>query len=137
MASPLNGRVKRLEKEEGGEYAQAYLLGRLSEMTTEEWVELYCNGEVDTIEELEPLQRCSRLRKWTTSHRRGALEDAISMARNKTRRGSTEMWVCSDSKSSHELLSDLAKAGAFSHAVIFTDLANELRLGKGSHRIDQ
>jgi hypothetical protein len=48
-----------------------------------------------------------------------------------------EIWVCSEHQVGHDLIGDLAKADASSHAFVFTDLENEMLLGPGRHRIEQ
>jgi hypothetical protein len=138
MANPLNGRVKRLEASAGMGETRYYAL-LPDPMSFEEWTALYCSGNArNVVEELKPLKPGSYVRRCCTRLRSGPLETAIADARNALA-GKTQpqFWVCSDRKEANSLASELAHANAFSHAFVFTDLEDEMRLGSGRHRIDQ
>jgi hypothetical protein len=140
MASPLQGRVKRLEASAGlGETRYYALLPEAAE-NIEEWQALYCSGVAhNVVHELKSLMPGAIVRNIAKHIRSGSLEACIAAKRSslKIGRHPPQFWVCSDEKDASNLVSELAEATAFSHAFVFTDLADELRLGPGRHRIDQ
>ena len=139
MSSPLNGRVKRLEASANVGETRYYAL-LPDPMSREEWTALYCDGnDRDIVEELKPLKPTGYVRRCCTRVRSGPLEAAIADKRSSPPIGRdlAQFWVCSDRSEAHELVGDLANANAFSHAFVFTDLEDEMRLGPGRHRIDQ
>lgn len=138
MSSPLNGRVKRLEASANVGETRYYAL-LPDPMSREEWTALYCDGnDRDIVEELKPLKPRGYVRRCCTCLRSGPLETAIADQRQAlTGKTKPQFWVCSNSSEAHELVSDIDRASAFSHAFVFTDLQDEMRLGPGRHRIDQ
>src|SRR5687768_1184391 len=135
MASPLNGRVKRLEAGACADHSCAYILAPEVCETTDDWLELHVGRERNQVYELKPLRRRSFVRNCKNRARRGHL--TASIEEHRQRSIFAEFWVCSTHSEAHDLLGDLAERNAFSHALVFTDLENELNLGPGSHRIDQ
>jgi hypothetical protein len=96
------------------------------------------SNERNIIEELKPLKPTAYVRRTCTRLRSGLLESAIAEQRNALA-GKTQpqFWVCSDRTEVGQLISELERASSLSHAFVFTDLENEMRLGPGRHRIDQ
>jgi hypothetical protein len=138
MASPLNGRVKRLEAGACADHSSAYIFAPEVCETTEEWLELHVGRERNQVYELKPLRRRSFVRSCKNNARRGALAANIEEHRQpRSGYSSAEFWVCFTHSGAHDLLGELAERNAFSQALVFTDLENELHLGPGSHRIDQ
>jgi hypothetical protein len=139
MASPLNGRVKRLEAGACADHSSAYILAPEVCKTTEDWLELHVGQDRNQVYELKPLRRRSFVRYCNNRGRTGGLAASIEEHRQRPPSGgsSTEVWVCSTHSEAHDLLGEMAERNAFSHALVFTDLENELHLGPGSHRIDQ
>ena len=138
MASPLQGRVKRLEASAGMGKTRYYAL-LPDPMSMEEWTALYCgSSERNIVEELKPLKPAAYVRRTCTRVRSGPLETAIAEQR-RALAGQTQpqFWVCSDGKEVGAVISELSRASSRSHAFVFTDLENEMRLGPGRHRIDQ
>ena len=139
MASPLNSRVKRLETEARVGVRRAFALLPGTCETMAEWLELRAQRDKNQVEELKPLQRNSYVRRSKTRVRTSSLLESIAEYRQRPAIGRepAEIWVCSDHQIAHGLIGDLANANAFSHAFVFTNLENEMRLGPGRHRIDQ
>ncbi len=138
MASPLNGRLKRLETEARVGVRRAFaLLPETCESMTE-WLERHAQRDKNQVEQLKPLRRNPYVRRTNTRVRTGSLLESIAEYRQRPAIGRepAEIWVCSDHQIAHDLIGDLAKADAFSHAFVFTDLENEMHLGPGRHRID-
>src|SRR5215217_8241808 len=137
MASPLNGRVKRLEASAGMGETRYYAL-LPDPMSMEEWTALYCgNTERNIVEELKPLKAAAYVRRTCTRVRFGALETAMAEERKALAgKAQPQFWVCSGRAEVGPLLSELERASSLSHAFVFTDLENEMHLGPGRHRID-
>ena len=129
MASPLNGRVKRLESSAGMGQTRYYAL-LPDPMSMEEWTALYCiSKERNIVEELKPLKLAAYVRRTRTRLRSGLLESAIAEQRNALDgKAQSQFWVCSDQKEVGALISELERASSRSHALVFTDLENEMRL---------
>jgi hypothetical protein len=139
MVSPLRGRLKRLEGEARVGVRRAYALLPEASESTAEWLELHVQRDKNQVEELKPLQRNSCVRRTKTRVRTGSLLDSVAEYRQRPAIGRepAEIWVCSDHQIAHDLIGELAKADAFSHAFVFTDLENEMLLGPSRYRIDQ
>jgi hypothetical protein len=139
MASPLNGRVKRLEASAGMGETRYY--ASMPELVNDgEWLEIARHRDtINIIYELKPLGPKSYVRRSSEQIRRGTLKAAIAERTGKQPIGKSrpQFWVCSDYKQADELVGDLETAGAYLHAFIFTDIGDEMRLGPGRHRADQ
>ena len=137
MASPLQGRVKRLETTAniGGARYYAFIAELLND---EEWLEIYGGADApDVIYELKPLARTGYIRRYTKQVRRGSLDAALADRQASPGKPSPQVWVCSTGQEAATLMEELQRADAFSRALIFTDLEDELQLGTGGHRVDQ
>ena len=138
MASPLNGRLKRLEEGASVGETRPYILVPEVLTSADEWIAL-CRDSVDRdiVEELEPLKPGKFARTYCTRVRSGPLQTAIAEER-KAFAGKIQplFWVCSDHTEGGALINELAQASSRSHALVFTDLEDEMRLGPGRHRID-
>jgi hypothetical protein len=138
MASPLNGRVKRLEASAGVGQTRYYAL-LPDPMSVEEWTALCCgSNDRNIVEELKPLKPTAYVRRTCTRLRAGPLETAIVEEREALAvKTQPQFWVCADRKEVGPLISELARVSSFTHAFVFTDLEDEMHLGPGRHRIDQ
>ena len=136
MSSACNGRLKRLEAAARVGETRYYMFGPDVCKTTEEWEKLH-HWTGNFTHELKPLQPSSYVRSFSTRIRSGSLESSIAEARRSSEPARPQLWVCPTDSEAYELIRELAKADAFSHAYIFTDIDDEMRLGPGRHRIDQ
>jgi hypothetical protein len=129
-------RLKRLEASTGLGEKRYYMLSP-DVMTVEEWSALYCSGEAhETVYELKPLMPGSYVRRYSHHIRSGPLATCLADLRNRQNVGQTpaQFWVCGNDTEAYELIREIS---VFSHAYVFTDIADEMRLGPGRHRIDQ
>jgi hypothetical protein len=133
MANPLNGRLKRLETEARVGVRHAFALLPETCESIPEWLELHAHQDKNQVQELKLLQQNSYVRRTKTRVRTGSLLESVGEYRQRPAIGRepADIWVCSDHQIAHDLIGDLARADAFSHAFVFTDLENEMLLGPG------
>jgi hypothetical protein len=136
MSNATANRLKRLEASANVGEKRYYIFGPDVCKTTEEWERLV-RWTGNFTYELKPLQPSLHIRSYSTRIRLGSLAGCIAEVRQSSEPGHPQLWVCSTASEAHELIRNLDKADAFSHAYIFTDIEDEMRLGPGRHRIDQ